>query len=172
MLKPLEARYHRLHPYDAKDVPGLRTVAGPVLCGCASCGDELAEVVLMPSFTGTRELGWIIEVLRGYSRAAPGIWRWSRHAARSKRGMPHNAARPNFWQPLEGVITRRGELVVNGPNGRYVHNRGREHEGRFKQIALLMPGDSITISCQQASPHMSRLSYDGLMREAAINIRG
>src|SRR5258708_36045420 len=172
MLKPLEARYHRLHLYDAEDVPGhpVRTVAGPVLCGCGSCGDTLAEVVLTP-FTNDRQLRWSVELLQGYSEVTPSVWRWSRHARRSPRGAPHTAPRPRFWQPLCGVITKRGELVVNGPRGRIVRDRGHEHELRMKWIALLGCGDALMIGCQHEIPHMSQLSYDGLMREAIIDPR-
>jgi hypothetical protein len=173
MLKSLEARYHRLHLYDPEDVPPalrVRTVAGTVLCGCGSCGDTLAEVVLTP-FTTDRQLRWSVEVLQGYSEVAPGVWRWSRHAQRSPRGAPHAAPRPRFWQPLGGVITKRGELVVNGPHGRIVRARDRGHELRMQWVGLLGPGDAIMIGCQHEIPHMSRLSYEGLMREAIIDLR-
>jgi hypothetical protein len=170
MLKLLEARYHRLHLYAAGEVPGLVTVAGPVLCGCGSCGDTLAEVVLTP-FTSDFQLRWVVEILHGFSEVAPGVWRWSRHAQRSRRGAPHTAPRPRFYRTMGGVITARGDLVVNGSAGRAVQQRGLEHMARMQRIGLLGPGDAFTIGCQETLPHMSRLSYEGLMREAIIDPR-
>jgi hypothetical protein len=119
MPKPLEARYHRLHLHN-EDIDGqtLLTVAGVVLCGCGSCGDELAEVVLTP-FTFDSQLRWNVAVRRGYARVAPGTWRWSRHAQRSFRGAGHHAPKVQFRGedgPGVEIVTARGDRIIRELN--------------------------------------------------------
>jgi hypothetical protein len=155
-MTPLEARYHRLHLHNS-DIAGhpIRTVAGPVLCGCGSCGDELAEVVLIPF-----DLSWGIEIRRGYSQDRTGVWRWNRHDDRR---------RPVRWGGQ--LITARGDLITRLPGRTTVERGVGEHVVLMKRIGALRPGEALSIGCRQASPHISRISYDRLMKGAIIDER-
>lgn len=173
-----EARY-RLR-YDEvflghKRLDGLFATAR---CGCqgGSCGDELATLIL---WNVERPWVWDVWVKRGYSQRPPGsgVWMWSRHARRSRRGAPDHA--PALGS---GTVTRQGDVVL----GRALDRGGAGFVADRKRIAFLRSpantdeaprfvrgfrseelfGVWITMGCQQAIPHLSVITYDAVMRQA------
>lgn len=143
-----------------------------MLCGNGCCGDTLAEVVLIPPFNDGA-WRWGVDVRRGYSQTAPNTYRWSRHAKRSYCGAPHNApnGRRYVLQGERGIFTTSGDLLVLSPSGEPARCIRAEHAATMKRIAFLHQGDALTINCQHKSPHVSRLSYKGLMREVLRDSR-
>jgi hypothetical protein len=109
-MPQLEARYHRLQLVD----PGIvnrpiQTYACVILCGCGSCGDELADVRLTVGGDHLR-----IDVRPGYSQVPIGAWRWSRHARRSYRGAASHAPRLPKNPGCQRLVTKHGDQVVVG----------------------------------------------------------
>jgi hypothetical protein len=159
MLAAPEARYHRLDGL-SREIAGktFHTVAGEVLCSYGSCGHVLAEVTLSPF-----DHAWSVDVSRHYSHQPDGRWRWRAHSPRTYR--------PRMVAPFAAKVTTRGDLILTGPSGTQVRYAAAGHVANRKQIALLRPGESIMIECRQKGAHLSRISYEGLMREITIEAR-
>jgi hypothetical protein len=168
-MSQLEARYHHMQLVD----PGIvdrdaQTYSCVILCGCGGCGDQLAYVCLHGDH-------WSVEVRLGYSQSSPGVWRWSRHARRSYRHAGSHAPRlPIPTTPrLQRLVTKHGDQVVRGP-ATHIIVKGHgayDYALREKFAAFLYPGEAIMIGCQQASPHLSRVSYEALMRQLPFAAR-
>jgi hypothetical protein len=159
MLDVLEARCHRLHKHPVEIGSHTAvTIAGPVLCGFGGCGDELAQVVLVPF-----DLSWGVDVSRHYSQQPDGHWRWRQHSPRTYR--------PTTAAPWSQIVTSRGDLIMQGPSGTHIRRGAAIHAASMKRVAYLHPGEFLVIGCRRKSPHVSLLSYERLMREAIIDER-
>lgn len=170
-MSQLEARYHRMHHLVGPDIVNrpVLTYACVILCGCGGCGDQLAYACL----TGDH---WSIDLRLGYSQSSPGVWRWSRHARRSYRHAGSHAPRlPMPTDPgLHHLVTKQGDKVIRGPGTGSIVVKGHggyDYALRDKLAGFLYPGEAIKIGCQQKSPHVSRVSYEGLMRQRPFAAR-